>query len=165
MKHSPVTSAFKVVNDNPGVVPVVTITNPANGVEFNEGEQVVLSAEATDADGQVVEVEFSVNGQVIATDITAPYQTTWTAGAAGDYNLTVKATDDSALSGFSAVDFTVKGASTGCTVTAWSATTVYNGGDQVSYQGKVYQARWWSQGDDPAGSSDPWYVWEYKSDC
>ena len=45
---------------------------------------------------------------------------------------------------------------------AWSATTVYTGGNQASENGINYQANWWTQGDDPAthnggaGSGQPW---------
>lgn len=37
----------------------------------------------------------------------------------------------------------------------WDSTAVYNGGDTVSYQGKKYKAKWWTQGETP-GSSDVW---------
>lgn len=38
---------------------------------------------------------------------------------------------------------------------AWNSTAVYNGGDTVSYQGRRYQAKWWTQGEKP-DSSDVW---------
>lgn len=38
---------------------------------------------------------------------------------------------------------------------SWNATAVYVGGDTVSYQGRRYRARWWTQGEQP-GSSDVW---------
>lgn len=37
----------------------------------------------------------------------------------------------------------------------WSGTTVYTGGDQVSYGGHNWTARWWARGDTP-GSSQVW---------
>ncbi|GAA0351432.1 chitinase [Bowmanella denitrificans] len=39
---------------------------------------------------------------------------------------------------------------------AWEAGKVYNNGDQVSYQGANYQAKWWTQGDTPGQGN----VWE-----
>ncbi len=45
---------------------------------------------------------------------------------------------------------------------AWNASTAYNGGAQVSYNGQNYQAAYWTQGDQPdthsgpAGSGQPW---------
>ncbi len=40
-------------------------------------------------------------------------------------------------------------------VAAWDASKVYTGGDQVSYSGAVYEAKWWSQGNEPT-AGDPW---------
>lgn len=37
----------------------------------------------------------------------------------------------------------------------WNSTAVYNGGDTVSYQGRRYRAKWWTQGELP-DSSDVW---------
>ncbi|WP_305852463.1 lytic polysaccharide monooxygenase [Gracilibacillus caseinilyticus] len=37
----------------------------------------------------------------------------------------------------------------------WNADSVYLAGDQVTYNGATYQAKWWTQGDTP-GSSDAW---------
>ena len=38
----------------------------------------------------------------------------------------------------------------------WDNAAVYTGGDTVSYQGRRYRARWWTQGENPGGSD----VWE-----
>ncbi len=40
-------------------------------------------------------------------------------------------------------------------VAAWDTSKVYTGGDQVSYTGAVYEAKWWSQGNEPT-AGDPW---------
>jgi chitinase len=42
-----------------------------------------------------------------------------------------------------------------CTAAAWNAGTVYVGGNQVSYNGHTWQAKWWTQGETP-GSADVW---------
>ncbi|WP_413374685.1 lytic polysaccharide monooxygenase [Alkalihalobacillus sp. 1P02AB] len=39
----------------------------------------------------------------------------------------------------------------------WDPGTAYTGGSQVIYNGNVYQARWWTLGENPETSS---YVWE-----
>ncbi|MGC5165594.1 lamin tail domain-containing protein [Luteimicrobium sp. DT211] len=39
------------------------------------------------------------------------------------------------------------------TVPAWSAATLYVGGEKVTYQGHVYQAQWWTSGDAPAAGA------------
>jgi chitin-binding protein len=38
----------------------------------------------------------------------------------------------------------------------WQANQAYNSGDIVTYEGKQYQARWWTRGETPTGSS----VWK-----
>ncbi|QGG57744.1 glycosyl hydrolase family 18 protein [Paenibacillus sp. B01] len=45
-----------------------------------------------------------------------------------------------------------------CTVTAWSSTAVYTGGQKASYNGTIYEAKWWTQGDRPdlSGANGPW---------
>ncbi|KAI9232325.1 MAG: hypothetical protein BYD32DRAFT_491316 [Podila humilis] len=43
----------------------------------------------------------------------------------------------------------------GCTASAWSAATVYNTNDKVSYNGRQYTAQWWSQNNLPTAGA-PW---------
>ena len=40
----------------------------------------------------------------------------------------------------------------------WNANTAYVGGNQVTYNGKIYEANWWTQGTNPetAGEWGPW---------
>lgn len=52
-----------------------------------------------------------------------------------------------------------------CDVAAWDASTIYNNGDRASVNGKVYEAKWWTQGENPTASNDPWYVWGLVGDC
>ena len=42
---------------------------------------------------------------------------------------------------------------------AWDASTIYTGGDQVSQAGKVWEAKWWTKGDEPS-TSGKWGVWK-----
>lgn len=41
----------------------------------------------------------------------------------------------------------------------WKKETVYTAGDRVTYKKKTYQAKWWTQGENPAESGE-WGVWE-----
>ncbi|KZT65234.1 carbohydrate-binding module family 5 protein [Daedalea quercina L-15889] len=41
-------------------------------------------------------------------------------------------------------------------VSAWSATATYTGGDEVSYDGDLWSAQWWTSGDTPGGSAGVW---------
>ena len=38
----------------------------------------------------------------------------------------------------------------------WDAEKVYNGGETVSYHGKMYRCRWWTQGEQPGEQDGPW---------
>jgi chitodextrinase len=39
---------------------------------------------------------------------------------------------------------------------SWTATTVYNTGDRVSYGGQVYEAKWWTRNQAPGDANGPW---------
>ncbi|KAF9413407.1 hypothetical protein BGZ94_000751, partial [Podila epigama] len=43
-----------------------------------------------------------------------------------------------------------------CSAPAWNAGTAYGGGSTVSYNGRTYTAKWWTQGDVPSASGSPW---------
>ena len=40
----------------------------------------------------------------------------------------------------------------------WESSAVYTGGSQVTYDGKTYEARWWTQGETPGSSQ--WGAWQ-----
>lgn len=42
---------------------------------------------------------------------------------------------------------------------AWDSSAIYNGGDQVSHSGNVWEAKWWTTGDNPSQSGE-WGVWK-----
>ncbi|UXY17339.1 glycosyl hydrolase family 18 protein [Chitiniphilus purpureus] len=46
----------------------------------------------------------------------------------------------------------------------WSASAVYSGGARVTHNGVNYEAKWWTQGDNPAQSGD-WGVWKNLGNC
>jgi glycosyl hydrolase family 18 (putative chitinase)/carbohydrate binding protein with CBM5/12 domain len=52
----------------------------------------------------------------------------------------------------------------GCTAPAWDAGTVYTGGDDVSHAGHTWQAKWWTQGEEP-GTTGEWGVWKDLGTC
>lgn len=64
-----------------------------------------------------------------------------------DGSLNATGTSDSAQAGTSN--------SQDVTTSDWDNTAVYTGGDTVQYQGLLYRARWWTQGERP-GASDVW---------
>jgi hypothetical protein len=74
--------------------PTVTLTSPLEGQLFGSGEVIGLAANAADADGQVVQVEFFADSQLVATDVEAPYTHDWLGAAIGVHTLHAVATDD-----------------------------------------------------------------------
>ncbi|HLT11080.1 MAG TPA: glycosyl hydrolase family 18 protein, partial [Micromonosporaceae bacterium] len=53
--------------------------------------------------------------------------------------------------------------SPGCAAPAWSASTVYVRDDLVSYNGRTWRARWWTQGEPPSTGGSG--VWEDRGPC
>ncbi|WP_381196332.1 glycosyl hydrolase family 18 protein [Streptomyces maoxianensis] len=53
---------------------------------------------------------------------------------------------------------------TGCTAAAWSSTPAYTGGAQVSHKGRLWKAKWWTQGEEP-GTTGEWGVWQDLGAC
>ncbi|MDQ1658749.1 MAG: hypothetical protein QOD41_3832, partial [Cryptosporangiaceae bacterium] len=51
----------------------------------------------------------------------------------------------------------------GCTAPQWDRTKVYVNGDAVSWNGRKYTAKWWTQGEQPPSSA--WGVWQDNGPC
>lgn len=52
-----------------------------------------------------------------------------------------------------------------CPHPAWQSGTVYLGGDRVVYNGKIYEAKWWTLGENPELRSGAYDVWTYIGEC
>ncbi len=72
---------------------VTSLTSPTSGSVVTLGKALTLSATATALTGDVRQVDFIINGNVVATDKTAPYSSSWTAQSAGNYTVTALATN------------------------------------------------------------------------
>ncbi len=79
----------------PTAPPTVTITSPTNNPTFYVGDPVILSADATDSDGTVTNVEFYVDYAIVGTATNSPYVCTvsFPSGPEG-HRLQVRATDN-----------------------------------------------------------------------
>ena len=86
-----------------GSAPTISITSPANNASFTEPATITLNANAADADGTIAKVEFFNGATLIGTDATSPYSVNWTSVAAGTYNVSAKATDNSGLTTISSL--------------------------------------------------------------
>ena len=61
------------------VAPTVDLTSPGATDKITTGDIVTLTASASDSDGAISRVDFSVDGSVIASSTTTPYSAAWTA--------------------------------------------------------------------------------------
>lgn len=77
-----------------GQTPVAALTNPVNGSVWNLGNTINVTATASDPDGSISKVEFYQGGAKLGEDTIDPYEHAWTGFAAGNYNLTARATDN-----------------------------------------------------------------------
>jgi YD repeat-containing protein len=90
------------------VAPRVSLAAPSPGATVS-GNAVPLRAAAAD-DRRVDQVEFLVDGAVMATDTAAPFATTWNSTAAtnGNHTITARATDDAGNPPVTSAGVTVK---------------------------------------------------------
>ncbi len=84
-------SAITVISNAP---PSVSITAPTNNAVFTAPANITITANASDTDGTITQVEFYRDTTLIGSDNTSPYSVAWNSVAAGSYSLTAKATDN-----------------------------------------------------------------------
>ncbi len=82
--------------------PTVAITSPGNGSPVLVGASVPLTATATD-DSAVTNVDFYVDGALVGSDNSNPYNATWASATLGAHALTAVASDNGGLSTTSSV--------------------------------------------------------------
>ncbi len=143
--------------------PVASVTAPQTA---NAGDVVVVDASASsDADaGDTLTFDWTLPAGVDAT--VNGSQVLFTAAEyTQDTNLvfTVTVSDGEATSSASTTVVVAKHTTVEPPVdtcdNAWDATTIYTGGDQATKDGKVWEAKWWTRGEDPAKSGQ-WGVWK-----
>jgi len=147
-------SIFLLAENNP---PQISLPGP---ITVDEGESFTVTANATDADGDALSYTWSgmATGSGESITISAPQ-----VGADTDYTLSVSVSDgiDNASA---SVNVTVinTGDTGGCDLTdpnagnypAWAPGT-YLGGDQVSFEGLAWEAKYWTQ-EQPGFSAEAW---------
>ncbi|AIW19727.1 chitinase [Vibrio coralliilyticus] len=139
------------------IPPSVTLTSPSGSEQLTEGDLLTLSANASDTDGSVDKVEFFVDGQLIASDTSAPYETTWTS-VSGTHNFKAKATDnDNQTTSTQEVSLVVaSNASGGCAgLPTYTAGTSYSAGQLVQNHNQKYRC-------DIAGWCSSASAWAYE---
>ncbi|WP_421276934.1 glycosyl hydrolase family 18 protein [Aeromonas veronii] len=148
------------------LAPVVSLPATAS---VEAGKQVTIKATASDPNGDPLTYQWRVPAGITATGqnsatlvVTGPSVTSDTG-----YDLSVTVSDGG-LDASAATRLTVKPASSGggCTATdpdaanwpVWKATSTYNSGDKVSHNQLVWQAKYWTQGNEPSRTADQWLL-------
>ncbi|WP_281613912.1 glycosyl hydrolase family 18 protein [Flammeovirga sp. SubArs3] len=144
-------SATIVLTEPQPLAPVVSLDSPASGtVETVLPYNLVLSSTSSDEDGTIASVEYTVNGIVVN-------EGNYEVNAYGIYSVEVTVTDNDGLTASAAASVNVKEVPfvVECPHPEWDSETIYTGGDQVVFNGNIYSAKWWTQGNEP-GNGDPW---------
>ncbi|MDY8134515.1 Ig-like domain-containing protein [Aquimarina sp. 2201CG5-10] len=152
------------VTDTSNEVPTVSISSPSAGATFDQGTPIIISANATDSDGTIAQVEFFAGGVSLGADTSEPFSVTWNNAGTGTQSLIAVATDNLGATGNStAVEITVQiVVGEGCTgIPIWSASATYTQGDEVQLNNNKYVANWWTQSNPetdngPVGSGRSW---------
>lgn len=97
-----------ILQEIPNLLPSVVVTSPANGATIAWEDPINLAATAKDPDGTVVQVDYWLDGSLVATTTNAPWTNALTGGLAGVHSLYATATDDRSGTTMSpAIQFTV----------------------------------------------------------
>lgn len=139
--------------------PVAVVTAPA---EVNAGDVVVVDASASsDADQDTLTFTWDIPTGIDATVQGASVSfvaAEYTQDTILNFSVTVSDGTDSSVAAAS-VKVLKKTTDDGRCTNAWDSSAVYTGGDQVTQAGKVWEAKWWTKGDDPVNSGE-WGVWK-----
>ncbi len=95
--------------------PTITLTSPANSTAITSPADIIVTANAADADGTIAKVEFYDGGRLIGTATSSPYTFTLAQASQGAHQLSAKATDNDGLSSYSLPVFVFAHAASGFT--------------------------------------------------
>ncbi len=146
------------------VPPTISLTSPTGAESVVAGDTLLISANANDSDGQVTQVEFFVDNQLVATDTSAPFEHNWPAQA-GTHSFKATATDNDGQATISEeVNVTVSsGSSGGCAgAPQYVAGTSYSAGQEVQNLNNKYRcdvAGWCSSSSDWAYAPGDGLYW------
>ncbi|WP_372385454.1 glycosyl hydrolase family 18 protein [Vibrio sp. BS-M-Sm-2] len=139
--------------------PVAVVTAPA---EVNAGDVVVVDASASsDADQDTLTFTWDVPAGIDATvqgSSVSFVATEYTQDTTLNFSVTVSDGTETSVAATS-VNVLKKTTGGGTCTNAWDSGAVYTGGDQVTQGGKVWEAKWWTTGEDPT-TTGQWGVWK-----
>jgi predicted phage tail protein len=90
--------------------PTVQLLSPTNGAVFGVPANVVIEANAADADDAVKQVQIYADGHLLGTFTSSPYSLTWPNVPPGKHTVVVRATDAVGLTASASAKFTVTNA-------------------------------------------------------
>lgn len=161
---STTTIAISVTPVSGLIPPTITLTSPNGSERLTAGESLLITANATDSDGSINQVEFYVDNTLVATDTAEPFQHVWTAES-GAHSFKAKATDNDDQSTVSQeVGLTVSsGSSGGCSdAPTYTPGTSYVTGQEVQNLNQKYRcdvAGWCSSSSDWAYAPGEGLYW------
>ncbi|MBN1551607.1 CotH kinase family protein, partial [bacterium] len=101
-------NSFNIRIEKNLVYPEVVLTSPDDKSDYYRGDDIDITAEASDADGTITRVEFYADEDKIGEDRTSPYGMIWEDAPIGKWDLKVVAVDnDGAKTTSKKVDITV----------------------------------------------------------
>lgn len=157
-------------NDSPcgaaGCSPTVKFLTPADGEKIIKTTitPIDIKLAAFDVDGSISSFTVSVDGQMFTPVAAgANYSISWTPSAFGTYTITANATDNDGNATIIPVTVIVEEFNAvNCDVPVWDPAKTYaTKGTEVSYDGKVFRNKWWTQVDVPTAGGP----WEYVRPC
>lgn len=143
-------------NQSPTASFTVAPTSPAPGesVTFDAGD-------SGDPDGSITSYEWAFGD---GTDDATGQSVAHTYATDGAYTVVLTVTDDAGTTASTSTTITVvSGGGTDCTqYPQWDAETAYTGGDRVVYDDALWEAQWWTQGNEPDAADS---VWANRGSC
>ena len=133
--------SISVQSGDANMAPIISLTTPTAEDDIQPNDSVTLTANASDSDGYVANVEFYVDNQLIASDNSEPFEAQWIA-TSGQHSLKAKAFDDKdAAATSNQVSLNVATTSSGgCgEVPLYSAGTTYTVGQLVQLDNQKYR--------------------------
>ena len=139
--------------------PVAVVTAQAKA---NAGDVVVVDASASsDADQDTLAFTWDVPAGINATvqgALVSFVAAEYTQDTTLNFSVTVSDGTETSVAATS-VKILKKTTGGGTCTNAWDSSAVYTGGDQVTQGGKVWEAKWWTTGEDPT-TAGQWGVWK-----
>ncbi|CAL2095597.1 S8 family serine peptidase [Tenacibaculum sp. 190524A02b] len=146
--------------------PELTMVTPVNGQIFEQDvfKPIALKVNATDSDGTIESIQFSVNN----INLEKGNDKEWIPESYGDYIIKVIVTDDKQAITSKQITIIIKQPVTneGCEgIAVWDVAKEYKvAGLQVVHKKNIYESKWWTKNEEP-GTGGSWGPWKLIRAC